>query len=120
MKRVLKVSYVDVFAITIEYGINVAKYLSHESREVFPIKDADDIDVADVYPARAEMPNGYALLNYKLSSFLSPEYKCDAYELFLGDNARANTEISKTQAMSLIDKCALTLVVENEYGKVWE
>ncbi|MFR9543645.1 MAG: hypothetical protein SNH27_16555 [Rikenellaceae bacterium] len=67
-----------------------------------------------------KMPNGFAIICYNLSNKLLPDYRGLAYEVFFGDNAKANKIITEDQALELIEKYDLTLVVDGDDGKVWE
>lgn len=120
MGRKLKFSFADVFEISVEYGIDVQKYLAYESLEMFEIKDPHEIDIFDVYPARDQMPNGFAILSYIVTSMFILDYQGVIYELFYGDNVKHNEEISQERAMQFIDKYNLKLTQDDKHGKIWE
>ncbi len=120
MSKKLKFSFSDVFEISVEYGIDVKKYLNFESSEVFEIKDSDEIDIFDVHPARDQMPNGFAILSYIVTSMFILDFQGVVYELFYGDKAIRNEEISEERAVQFIDKYNLTLTTDDRHGKIWE
>lgn len=87
---------------------------------MFEIKDSHEVDIFDVYPARDQMPNGFAILSYIVTSMFIFDFQGVVYEFFYGDKAKHNEEISEERAMKFIDKYNLTLTHDNKYGKVWE
>ncbi len=71
------------------------------------------------------MPKGFAILSYFCYNPVITDTYTTVYERFYGCNYKGendprNTIISKEEAMSTIESCNLSLVVNNEHGKVWE
>ena len=119
-RRLLKVSYSDVFDITADYCIDVKKHLRYEMSEVFDTTIEGDIDVFDVYTHRQQMPQGFAVLCYNAKSNILSDMRMSIYDIYFGDKAKGNREIPKELAMKLVDSYNMNLVTKNEFGKVWE
>ena len=112
---VLEFSYVDSLVIDVEYDDVIERYLQPETQEVF----GKDLDV-EIIPHYHKMPKGFAIISYKVESRFSKDYRNVQYELFYGDNAKDNKELSREEAQTLISIHNLELVQNNKYGRVWE
>lgn len=71
------------------------------------------------------MPNGFAIIRYCYFNPIIGDIGAYIYEIFYGYQEsgiedRRNKTISNKKAQELINTHNLTLVVNNEHGKVWE
>ncbi len=112
---ILDVEYADRLVIDVEYDDIVERYLQHETKEVFG-KDTE----IEIIPHYHKMPKGFAVICYNVECKISKDYNEVQYELFYGDNASGNRELSREEAQALISIHNLSLVHNNRYGKAWE
>lgn len=116
---VLNIGYSDLFDIDIEYGIDIDKYLKHETTQVLSIKSSKRIEPMPAQ-SRPQMPKGFALLCYNVRPTFVDDYCSVVFELYYGDTAKANRRITKDRAIALVESYDLKLVSCGRGGRVWE
>ena len=84
-------------------------------------KEFDKFDTVEVDVIKSHiMTRGFSIICYPCCNDSLPDCRSVLYEIFFGDKAKGNVEISKEQALLIIESHNLLLLIDSDDGKIWE